>query len=532
MPLTLSQYAVRGLQNAIEDRNKALNELKTQVFDKIDDEDEIDTCQREINRGNNTGFRTLKNIGVWLVLYALTKKEKKNDCLQALLAKANLAQNDHVNKLKSFLVNLIHENVLPKIIQDYCNAGGTFKIECHTAEIERQIKEKLKKYPSLENHVCFNPDSPLSNIVMCNEVSFQWTAQAASSSTPLTSSQACFSGIESLYLENKKSHPARYTQVDYMGKKYHVARLSIFTSARPAYVFIIEPFQSPDIATLDTLQKNYYAILCAATDQHAFNEKNENKKSKDAYFSEITKLASSSSFDSTKLPKRATGIGDKPLDFIVRFPKLALEQPLQTTEKNANIYQFFTDHPVVISEFLENGNLDCSETRSLTYDQTAQNSDETRTGLTYTVSGTYLLVYASANFADVVPFLIQKAVPAPVPAPNNASTSSPPTPSVSGTAAPAPKSAASTSNSTVFAKTPTTVQSTTPVTIAVENKPPVTTRPTTKTIQEIKEDIQTLEELFTRSPLLSRPDVLKLKSSEAIGPNFYSTIEITLRILG
>lgn len=61
--------------------NRNLNGLK-EVFDRIE----------SYEPSQNIGLRSLKNIGVWLCVYALTNENDQNKLISELAVKANLKQ--------------------------------------------------------------------------------------------------------------------------------------------------------------------------------------------------------------------------------------------------------------------------------------------------------------------------------------------------------------------------------------------------------------------------------------------------------
>lgn len=384
--------------------NGRLNQLK-QLFDMIE------PC----NPNENIGYRSLKNIGVWLIAYALTEKSQQLEVVQDLLTKVKANRPSEVKAAKSIIDLLSRPDNLTFIINDYVKANGTFNIIINNASRLQRLKEKAKEVglsKLLEKHLKVDPskDADLT-IGMNNTLKFKWQDKYCNSAE-FIQEKNLFNNEQIDYLTaNSDEHAVVYDFVKLKGDLFHVVRLGALQTdgdelAKETSVYLIEPVDQKTDPMI--LQKNYFEIVSLFQTKGYIHER----------YAELKKIEEQSEQKSLNITDSREYPSPFCYKFIVHFPKLA--GPLKTEEKRLGIYGSFLGK--TIGSFYA-GNLEYLGQRELEYDAAGgeiKNLEEigiaesavmpsisTKTiTVEYTVKGPFTIVYSAEDGADYYPFKI------------------------------------------------------------------------------------------------------------------------------
>lgn len=402
--------------------NEQLNQLK-QIFDRIE---RYDSKQ-------NIGFRSLKNLGVWLIAYALTEKNQQILVINEL---ANMAAlTNHIDEIKKLIDNLATPNHLTLIVTDYEKANGKFTISVKSA-FEADVKKKAREVGIdglLQNRLDNNFDKNGFALKMINTVRFVWAKQKRERDWGKRESVTTYAPVEyvksSRKFENENQNIPFLTadeSVDYMSLKfkqnvYHVARLrTLQEDGQPAYAYLIEADQAKDCAQL---QKSYLDILRLVKNkkQADFNESyaEAHRNGSIAHIKIREEIIDKYEYERVKADNKSYKFKDIYVP-IVHFPELA--EPLQTEEKRLGVYSVF------LNKIIGNVRADKIEylgKRELQYDNKGgviKNHEELsvvvegagypviidhrRIYIEFTVSGPFMMVYESPDEADYYPFQV------------------------------------------------------------------------------------------------------------------------------
>lgn len=202
--------------------NLSLNKIK-KIFDLIEPYDE----------NSNIGFRSIKNIGVWLTIYSLVDEEDQSNIVDELI---KLTNNKLIDKklLKNELDTLSQKDNLNDIIDSYQIANGDFAMsitanEKNLAELRKKLPHDFCKYTTftnddqVENNVIFH-------IQMENTIKFYWAGakDCQEKKTEYTTTTKTFQKNETEFLSaNDKQHDISYELITHEKELFHVARLGI-----------------------------------------------------------------------------------------------------------------------------------------------------------------------------------------------------------------------------------------------------------------------------------------------------------------
>lgn len=241
----------------MQDRiNNSLNQLK-QIFDMIE----------PYNPNDNIGYRSLKNIGVWLIAYALTEKSQQLEVVQNLLLQAKSSYP--VTDVKNMIDLLSDADNLTSIINDYMKANGTFDIIISDPARLDGFKKKAKEVglsQIIEKHLKVDPSKDADFVLdMNNTLRFSWKDSTFGIPKKLIKDKNIFNNEKMNYLTaNNELHDVWYNLVKLKDDLFHVVRLGALQNddegpAKETTAYLIEPADQKTDPTL--IQKNYFDII-------------------------------------------------------------------------------------------------------------------------------------------------------------------------------------------------------------------------------------------------------------------------------
>jgi hypothetical protein len=382
-------------------RNLNLNELK-KIFDRIE----------SYNTNQNIGLRSLKNIGVWLCIYALTDESDQAKVIQELGQKADLKENLNLMLIKKLADDLIQPQVLASIITDYEKANGAFTLTVNSEFNHGQLISKIKEknYEDiLIKHVQIDLDQDADlTFLMKNEIKFNWAANRYDiEAGKFKQTKAKFRGETIDFLEaNDEDHRVEYGIIEHNNRLHHVARLGTLQKDgdkefKRTNTYLIESVDPNDAIYL---QKDYFEIIdrikdTKFNDQTTFNILKNNK------------FAAQNTQVSGKLSNKYNQF-----NYTVLFPQIL--DTLLTTEKRLGIYEHFVKKTIAnlpIDKILYLGK------RELTYDDKGgeiKNREEVMCltescsvgpntiNIIYTAANPFMMIYEAENGADYYPYFI------------------------------------------------------------------------------------------------------------------------------
>jgi hypothetical protein len=406
------------LVTSVEIRNAKLNELKA-IFDLIEPYAVTD----------NIGFRSLKNIGVWLIVYGLTNNAQKPHVVQALLSKAGVQDAGATQATIDFLAQ--PEN-LQAIIRDYEMANGQFKITVKSNENLVALRAAAAEHgyaDVVKDYLAVNEKQDAVFVFdMSNTVKFQWANNQVNPIELCNNNDIEFKGVgKTEYLSTRRTdaEPA-YNLIKYRNRHYHVARLVTLQvnktgETESTAVYVVEPVDAADHVML---QQDYLAII------QSFKFDKTPKTYADLIF-----LGMSRPLDSNAITYSATmepygmitnikrfdphAMGHKTKYHVsVQLPQIA--QTLKTKEERLGAYAVFM-HKDIGSVSAES--IFYLGERELYYDKTGgeiKNVErfggeescsfgdyhEAMIDIRYTVMGPFSLVYEAVNKSDYYAFKI------------------------------------------------------------------------------------------------------------------------------
>lgn len=406
--------------------NQALNELR-----KI-----LDTY--EVYAPNtNVGYKTLKNIGAWLLLFALTDVSDQNLIIEELIVKAGAVSESTENQLEKIICYLIAPSNLKTIIEDYEQSNGTFVIEVKDSTYLNHVlkaSENLGLSDIVRGRFSINnalPEQGALSIKMQAKLAFSWAGRNADSSEECAPSLNYFNGVEVDYLSaTDRDHSINYGLIEYKNKLYHVAMFTTLqknnAGIQDAVVNFIEPV-NPDDRQL--LHHNYYDIISAyQTSASAVLSKSFDK-------SQYEKLKALQKMHNIKNLKFEESVYKSDVRFYdtnvpvfytfhlnFNFPKIASK--LETIENRLGSYSVFLNKKtasVINTDIVYHG------VRSVIYDEKGGKIENEEYAsrlftkaaalkrqpkifitvtITYDILNQYLLAYTAPEAADCFPFMI------------------------------------------------------------------------------------------------------------------------------
>jgi hypothetical protein len=303
------------------------------IFDRIE--------PYELNQ--SIGFRSLRNIGVWLMAFVLTETSEQESVLTDLAEKAGLEDN---RELKEMVSSLATRENIEDIISQYEKAGGKFEIGIQNENAKNCVLEKgkalgledlLKKYLTIHSD-----QSAILLFEMKNEIKFLWASDnpriSARYRTSLTKPFG-ESKKEIPYLSgNQYCHSIKYTVVSLNNEHYHVAQLRTIEPSeqrdrysmgivKNGFAYLIEPFNQSAHAGI---QANYLDIISQFGQQSIGAE---------AYYNNILQHKDKTASLKVKVSEEEDGSVPFRFRVDIHFPEL--KGPLKTTENRLGIYESF-----------------------------------------------------------------------------------------------------------------------------------------------------------------------------------------------
>lgn len=383
--------------------NRNLNGLK-KVFDRIE----------SYEPSLNAGLRSLKNIGVWLCVYALTDEKDQTKLIRELADKAALKDEADIVMVRKLVDELVKPDVLAQVIADYEAANGSFTLSVNTEANLQKLQSKIveRNYQNiLSRHVKFDPSQDAALIfLMKNEIKFNWAASGADYNlTPgeFRKVKDAFQGeMTDFLLADSDKHQVEYGLFEHNKRQFHVVRLGTLQKdgekdAKRTNAWIIESVDGADTASL---QKDYFEIIEAAK-QQGFNAPKTYEQLQDSKFKQLNNVS-----------VRGEPEGYDVYRFIVRFPQIAA--PIKTTEERLGIYAHYQGK-VIANIFADN--VKYKGVRELTYDHKGgeiKNREEfgvfecamargpNYINIFYTAANPFMMVYEAVNGADYYPYFI------------------------------------------------------------------------------------------------------------------------------
>jgi hypothetical protein len=393
-----------------------LNDLK-KVFD----------CIEGYDFNKNVGMRSLKNLGVWLSLYALTAKGDQENVVNELIEKAGISESAQI--IKDLVNKLCTPETLSQIIEDYETSGGRFSI--FVTDENRQglmlatakevgllslLQERVQIKKNQEEDYCFE---------MENTIKFAWASFAnghRNEKREWVKGRAQYSSIglkpfgrqqEMLpYLSaNTIDHSIAYTLVTFAGENYHLVTFQTTQKDNSGHdcdsqTHLIEPVND---SARNNLQMHYLDILAQQAQGVSFWDLVNNKK----------EIAGIPNLKLTERQTRESSESQYHVTLNVNFPEL--NEPLRTTENRLGVYACF-QYKVVGSCTAKTVNY--KGQRELQYDKdggTIVNVESTSWTLqamprklyklievtvNYTTANSYMIVYEGIKQSDYYPFWI------------------------------------------------------------------------------------------------------------------------------
>lgn len=387
-------------------RSTALEHL-SEIFHSYENYD------AEIAARHNIGFRSARNLGVWLLIYTLLSDEDK-DSIKQMLFRTGIAEQKYYEAL---LYELSLPEVLLKIIEDYKEAGGTFKFFVPEAQIEG-LKETLRErgLEALSDYL--KPGSV--KIEMENDLKFNWAGEdRLNASTHVRYSEGeCLSFNQSNipFLNTTSTDPllkslVKYCQVTYDEKKFHVAFLHTKEEGQ-AYlgnVCLIEPLVHTQEDLAYAAQNSWEIISLASA--YLCEPKNKAQLTSDLQsWKEQNNTHLQIEFDEYINSEYSLVV-----DATIKFPKLNAK--LQTVEKRLGIYSLFSNK---MFAGISLHNMEYCGKRALSYDAiggAVRNVERvgtkgvkflTHVKVSYQVSDSFVVVYSPPSQSDLYRFLVQQ----------------------------------------------------------------------------------------------------------------------------
>lgn len=387
------------MQNRKIDLDDYLNQLK-KVFDSVE----------QYNIEDNIGFRSLKNIGVWLIAYALTAPDEQPTVIKEL---ANLCDPTLTNNLELIINSLSQPDALTTIIHDYEKANGEFAI---TVQYEQSRKNMLDRartigLQELVSKYCkVDPECDADFVFdMNNTIKFNWRGDTPSDTVTLQSGRTAEFGKVGLinYMTTTPETYCEYRLVEFNSRFYHIARISAMQTNKNnktnnTNVHFIQPV-SPDDEV--TLQRDYLSILAKATYRSNFADyqaqenliKRANPANLKISVSGLETIAPNADVARVRVDFSAT----------LHIPKLS--GTLKTKEERLGAYEVFRNK--IIGHMMTRDIFYLGQ-RELTYDEKGgeiKNKEtfgsqecyrpepDVKAHYDYTISGPFMLVYSGAD---------------------------------------------------------------------------------------------------------------------------------------
>lgn len=401
----------RKLTISSKELNQKLAELN-HIFSAVEDYDEQ----------LNMGLRSLKNIGVWLLVYALIDADDQLFVLQEIADKANLKSNEQKEILRCLVNELAQSRCLLQIIYDYKKANGQFVLNV-SSNISGIVKNKLNQIDSsgeLKKYITTSYSLPTNTISLSmeNSIQFTWLPANKNRFKSCTESINKFKDDQIGYLTaNDNDHSLSYDFVEYHGNYYHVVRFDTLDQQQnESSVYFIEAVAKENNYLL---RDHYFDIISRSS-----------KLNKDGYIRLLDAMQKKGSMENIDIDEKTEHIDVRWYDigvpviykfhFTFHFPQLA--DKLQTIENRLGIYSFFKNKNIADNVSL---NLCYMGKRELSYDKdggSIYNSERfsvlcgscsrrnpkiiKNIYITLTIDDLFLFAFAAKHQSDFYPFII------------------------------------------------------------------------------------------------------------------------------
>lgn len=373
--------------------NVELNELK-KYYDRVESYDP----------SQNIGFRSLKNIGVWLAIAALTQ-ESDQELVIAELAKAANLNKEEIIHVRNLVNSLIKPHALESIIKDYEKANGRFFLTVQNEKDKEDLMvEALKKdLDFLIPHIEVNQEQDATlTFLMKNIIKFNWAAQEPGKVAVYNTAPNDFCNESMVFLEaDSHQHLVHYGLIKHNNSLYHVMQLGTLQkndddTILSTSAFLIEPLSEENNFLL---QKDYFDII------HNIKKNGFDDKQTFKYLQTINKEASQKTLADTD-----------EFRFNIYFPNL--KGPLKTIEERLGIYHPFIHKTIAnitpdqveykgIRELIydeKGGEIKNREEVNLTESLCLVSEPENIITITHIVKKPYMLVYDAQS--DFYPYFI------------------------------------------------------------------------------------------------------------------------------
>lgn len=397
-----------------------LLQLKS-VFDSIE----------SYSADKNTGFRSLSNLGVWLMMYVILDDQHKPYVINELVTKAGIAKGkiaQYAAKVTAIINELTKPKKLQAIISAYEDAHGEFSITAnpdireslYKKASELRILDIIKKYTKFDSNFI-----DIVQIKMKNTIKFNWRAQDMRKPSELTKTKKSFHGEQMDYLtSSNKEHDVYYSMVEFENNYYHVVRMAVDQAGKAIgeeyyyhpNMYLIQPVDSRQ---LPNLQHIYQSLVSnkEGCKYLSLEQKEDIIKKFDCRNVVINKEYDIKLVQSLIKNNKNYKFADN-YNQIVHFPQLA--EKLSTTEMRSGIYDVFVNKSIAgiaIDNIIYLGkrelnydnkggeiyNLECAlaEEVSMYLGEIIPR----KINIEYTVSGPYMMVYQTQQ-GDAYPFYI------------------------------------------------------------------------------------------------------------------------------
>jgi hypothetical protein len=357
----------------------------------------------------NVAFNSLKNLGIWLLLFALVDKDFFQDrILEQAVGQANRL---HVKALIEELIQLAN---LTQIINDYKQCHGEFTFEVAPSlytSMQKKAEEAGLAHLLLNHMVSVELKNGLT-VKLKSEIKFNW-ADTNSLHEKLEedeefSHEVDFRGLE---IPGFVADGTRvdYAIIAYQEAYYHVSRFNAQADDRTNALPAVYLIQAADADDQFLVQQNYYSIIKKFpvtpdyADVHALSDEHEFPN---LYIGDPLSFA-----DRMQLGDRI----DYTYRLTIKFPKL--NGVMQTPERRLGMYEFFIGKPIGSTPITS---VQFSGERLLSYDnkvlsatdqqnepsQERSRFSDTSVMITHVYDNTFMVVYVTPHGADYIPFQV------------------------------------------------------------------------------------------------------------------------------
>ena len=396
--------------------NDDLNDLK-KVFDLIEGYD----------LHKNISLPSLKSLGVWLCVYALTDKADQERVIDELIKKSLL--KDFSERIRSWINKLSTPATLVQIIEDYEASGGIFKIFVPDLNMKNSLKVKIHLVGLshlLDERVEIKSEEENISIDLINNIKFVWACDTTS--TCNTNGEKIYAATQfndigekpfglgkqllPFVSANNQNHNIGYNLVTFSGCHYHVVtfktkQLDLSSQERNTETYLIEPVSD---RARDILQLHYFDIL------HYAHKEEINYS---ALIQNLQRIQGISHLQVTEMQTEKMSEQQYDYNVNVNFP--ILSQPFKTVETRLGIWASFKNitfaasqvHKISYtslrgfhSEAVEDNNQIVEAFMSVPISAPHNKYKLIEVTINYTASNPFMLVHQGIAKSDYHPFWI------------------------------------------------------------------------------------------------------------------------------